>query len=129
MILLRFFTLCSFLGLSISCSSSASYESNPAIALINKEALTKVIAENTTIQLVDVRRPSEYADGFIEPAININYFDSDFATQFGQFDKETPLYLYCKSGGRSNKAAHLLAEEGFTKIYDLEGGYLQWQKQ
>ncbi|VAV83833.1 hypothetical protein MNBD_BACTEROID02-1730, partial [hydrothermal vent metagenome] len=38
-------------------------------------------------------------------------------------------YLYCRSGGRSRKAAKILAEMGFKEIYDLKGGYMAWEKQ
>jgi rhodanese-related sulfurtransferase len=42
-------------------------------------------------------------------------------------DKEIPIYLYCRSGGRSNKAARQLISLGFKEIYDLQGGYLGWK--
>src|SRR5690606_28231346 len=35
--------------------------------------------------------------------------------------------VYCKVGGRSAEAASRLHELGFSKIYDLEGGYMKWQ--
>jgi rhodanese-related sulfurtransferase len=73
--------------------------------------------------LVDVRTPEEYTDGHIGSALNINWFDEDFAKQFDAIDKEETIYVYCKKGGRSSKAAQLLDSLGYKKVIDLEGGY------
>ena len=79
------------------------------------------------IQLVDVRRPEEYAEGYLKNARNINFYDGDFIDQMIEdLDKSEPVYLYCRSGGRSGKAATKLSEEGF-KVYDLQGGILDWK--
>jgi len=80
------------------------------------------------IQLIDVRTPEEYTGGYIEGAININFFDSDFNDQMAKLNKDKELYIYCRSGNRSGKAAKRLKDQGFTKIYDLQGGVLNWNK-
>ena len=38
------------------------------------------------------------------------------------------MYLYCKSGGRSSRAAKNLKEMGFTKVYDMDGGITSWEE-
>ena len=48
--------------------------------------------------------------------------------QMSKFDKNKEIYVYCRSGKRSGKAAAKLKEQGFTKIYDLQGGILNWEK-
>ena len=79
------------------------------------------------VQLVDVRTPKEYADGFIDKAINIDYFDqNNFKKEFEKLDKNKPLYIYCRSGNRSQKSAVILVNLGFKEIYDLKGGYKTW---
>lgn len=40
------------------------------------------------------------------------------------WSRDVPLLLICRSGARSMKAARLLAEQGFTALYNLEGGML-----
>ena len=67
------------------------------------------------IQLIDVRTPEEYTGGYIEGAININFFDSDFNDQMAKLNKDKELYIYCRSGNRSGKAAKRLKDQGFTK--------------
>ena len=80
------------------------------------------------IQLVDVRTPSEFSEGYISYAENINVMASDFEQKIQKLDKEKPVYIYCRSGQRSNKAAQKMKELGFEEIYDLEGGILAWEK-
>lgn len=88
-----------------------------------KEAIT---AEK--VQLVDVRTKLEYKSGHIESAVNIDFFDrANFNENFATFNREQPIYLYCRSGNRSQRTAKKLIEIGFKKIYDLKGGYKAWK--
>ncbi|NCT17390.1 MAG: rhodanese-like domain-containing protein [Flavobacteriaceae bacterium CG_4_8_14_3_um_filter_34_10] len=88
----------------------------------------KTAITSKNVQLVDVRTPQEYAKGHIEGSINIDFFETEvFNKKFETLDKEKPVYIYCHSGGRSNKAAKLLLKMGFTKIFDLKGGYASWK--
>nr|WP_299382619.1 rhodanese-like domain-containing protein [Allomuricauda sp.] len=80
------------------------------------------------VQFIDVRTPKEYLNGHIDDAVNMNVNDPGFKDQILQLDKEQPVYLYCKMGGRSNRAAQLLQEMGFQTIYDYSGGYKDWVK-
>ncbi|MGY5353324.1 rhodanese-like domain-containing protein [Wenyingzhuangia sp. IMCC45467] len=78
-------------------------------------------------QLVDVRTAAEYKQGAINKAKNINVLSADFLEKTKQLDKNKPVYLYCRSGKRSQKALKILQKHGFKEVYDLEGGYLNWQ--
>ena len=78
--------------------------------------------------IVDVRTPQEFAEGHIEGAVNINFFDKTFLEQISKFDKNEPIFLYCKSGGRSNSASKKVADKGFVEVYDLQGGVVNWVK-
>ncbi len=87
----------------------------------------KAAIQNKKVQLVDVRTPREYKAGHIGKAINIDFFqERDFKASFGKLDKGKPVYLYCRSGSRSRKAARKVLDMGFGKVYDLQGGYMQW---
>ena len=102
-------------------SFSSCAQETKSSQLISQEEFAKILINE--VQLLDVRTPEEYQQGFIEGAILINFFDSNFATQVSStFNKNKPLYIYCAAGGRSNKAATKLGLEGFHIIYDLEGG-------
>jgi rhodanese-related sulfurtransferase len=96
------------------------------IKILDSEAYADAI-KTGNVQLVDVRTASEYRSGHIKKAINIDFFNSSKFTQgFEKLDKNKPVYLYCRSGARSQKAARKLAQMGFTEIYDLRGGYMRW---
>ncbi|MUP47438.1 rhodanese-like domain-containing protein [Gramella sp. BOM4] len=76
------------------------------------------------VQLLDVRTPEEFKQGAIENAINLDFFSrSTFLKGLEKLDKSKPVYVYCHSGGRSQKAARIMKEMGFTRIFDLKGGY------
>ena len=81
------------------------------------------------VALIDVRTPKEFDAGNIKNSKNIDFFDPEFITCFSDYNKEEPIYVYCQSGGRSGKASKKLEELGFTKIYDLKGGYSSWKTQ
>ncbi|WP_426061469.1 rhodanese-like domain-containing protein [Hymenobacter sp. B1770] len=76
--------------------------------------------------LVDVRRPDEYALGYIPGSVNIDVTAADFAQRVATLDKTTPTYVYCRSGARSAKAAAQLSAAGFTDVHNLLGGVLDW---
>jgi len=99
----------------------------PPTGLVNKEVFKEIINLNK-VQLVDVRTPEEFLTGHIENAKNINFNDSNFKNAISSsLNKNKPVALYCRSGRRSASALTILKEMGFTTIYDLEGGFLNWQ--
>ncbi len=115
-----------FFILVLICSFSSCAQETKKPQLITPEEFAKILTKK--IQLLDVRTPQEFQQGFIEGAILINFFDSDFVAKVStSFDKNKPLYIYCAVGGRSNKAARKLIAEGFDSIYDLKGGFNKWK--
>ena len=109
-----------------SLFGSKSTMDNGNIVILDKNDYAKAISSNK-IQLVDVRTPSEYNGGHIKKAINIDFFNaSNFKSAFDKLDKNRPVYVYCRSGARSQTAARKLVGMGFTEIYDLRGGYNSW---
>ncbi len=100
--------------------------SNERIAKnVNVEEFKKKI-ETTEGTILDVRTPGEWATGVIENATKINFYDADFKDQASKLDKNKPVYVYCKSGGRSGSAMEVLKEMGFSEIYNLSGGIGAW---
>ncbi len=87
------------------------------------------LRKDAEVQLLDVRTPGEVAKGFIEGAVHIDFFDSDFEFEVAKLDKSKPIIVYCAAGGRSAKSGKKLASLGFSKIYDLTGGFGTWKKE
>ena len=115
-----------FFALILSATVSCQTKSEAIIIRVNKSVFEEdVLGKN--VQLIDVRTSEEYEAGHIDDAVNYNIIDSDtFLAQIENLDKEQPVYLYCKMGGRSNRAAELLKKKGFKKIFDYSGGYNDW---
>lgn len=78
------------------------------------------------VQLIDVRTTHEYQHGHIEGCELHNIRNSDFEANMDKLDKNKAVLVYCKSGGRSSRAANILIEKGFIKVYNLEGGFMAW---
>jgi len=66
--------------------------------------------------ILDVRTPGEFNSGHINGAVNIAL--SKLHDSVPVYPKDTPIITYCSHGLRSKKAAGLLREHGFTKVYD-----------
>jgi rhodanese-related sulfurtransferase len=110
-------------GLMVSLSFGQAQE------VLAPATFKKQIKKKRKIQLIDVRTPEEYAEGHLKNAQNFNFYNENFKTQLAQLNKEKPIYLYCRSGGRSGKTATILREMGFTQVYDLQGGITQWKNE
>jgi rhodanese-related sulfurtransferase len=82
---------------------------------------------NNNVQLFDVRTPEEFDQGHIEGAINIDFKnEKKFNSYFRDLNKNKPVFLYCRSGNRSKKSAKILLDMGYSEIYDLKGGFIEW---
>lgn len=101
-------------------------QTNSNIKVLNFNEFKEQI-DSKKVVLIDVRTPKEYQDGNIKNSVNFDFLDPQFITCFQELDKDEPIYLYCQSGNRSGKASKKLSELGFTKIYDLQGGYAAWK--
>lgn len=109
-------------------ATSCIEETKGDIKLVTPEEM-QTLLESKDVQLVDVRTPQEYEEGFIENSQNIDFNSPTFDEDVTKLDKSKPVILYCKAGGRSAKCAEKLQKAGFVKIYDLDGGITQWQFQ
>ena len=121
---MKFHSIC-FLILSfvvLSCMGQTSKN----IKTIEANAFSEKIKETPAAQILDVRTPEEFASGHIDNAKNVNWLSADFVVNTAKLDKSKPVFVYCKSGGRSQKAAEKLNELGFTAVYQLDGGILKW---
>ncbi|MBL6649303.1 MAG: rhodanese-like domain-containing protein [Flavobacteriaceae bacterium] len=94
--------------------------------ILNKENFKENISRKDAL-LFDVRTTEEFNLGHIKGAINIDFYDKKlFIEFFNKIKKSKPIYIYCRSGNRSKKTSEILKKIGFSKVYDLEGGYKNW---
>ncbi|CAM1339179.1 rhodanese-like domain-containing protein [Tenacibaculum aestuarii] len=112
-----------FLTVVLSCKPQTNEAKD-----ITVENLQVVLENEDKVQLLDVRTPQEWAEGVIKEPIKIDITGDDFEGKvLEKLDKSQPVYIYCRSGGRSKKATELLAKKGY-KAYNVLGGILEWEE-
>lgn len=117
----------------VACSGNSNPEATTEQIVEQKEVIVDVTVEQFKTLLVeeggtilDVRTPDEWAEGTIANAQKIDFYSDNFTTDVEQLDKQSPVFVYCKKGGRSASAAETLKEKGFKKVYNLDGGISAW---
>ncbi len=83
-------------------------------------------ANNPDFIILDVRTPSEYASGYIENAVNIDYYADDFEDTLDQLDKSKTYLVYCRTGSRSASAMNIMKKLDFIEVYNMQGGITAW---
>jgi rhodanese-related sulfurtransferase len=101
------------------CSSSSSTNDLSVSEFSNKVAETGVIT-------LDVRTPGEFNEGHIEGALLVDFQSGNFENEIASLDKSKTYAVYCRSGSRSGQAVKVMSEAGFTNIYNLNGGVIDW---
>jgi len=90
--------------------------------------LKERMANKETLNIVDVREANEY-EAFnigakLIPMSELNERVNEFEAY-----KNEELILHCRSGARSGRAKQYLEGLGYTKVRNLLGGMLEWQKE
>ncbi|MHA6252354.1 rhodanese-like domain-containing protein [Oceanobacillus sp. CAU 1775] len=80
--------------------------------------------DSRTGLILDVREAAEYAFGHIEGAHSIPL--GELESRIVDLDKEQEIYVICRTGSRSDLASKLLANNGFTKVYNVLPGMNEW---
>jgi rhodanese-related sulfurtransferase len=112
--------LLAMLGLTSACGQG-SFEN------VDVKEFSELI-EDSCVVLLDVRTASEFAEGHIEGAINIDQGQSDFMEKAqAALPKDKKIAVYCRSGRRSANAAGKLGAEGYRCV-NLKGGILAWKE-
>jgi molybdopterin/thiamine biosynthesis adenylyltransferase/rhodanese-related sulfurtransferase/molybdopterin converting factor small subunit len=106
-------------------------KSSPPAAMVNGipqmqvEDLKKRLDAGEDIFLLDVREPYEFAiaqmGGYLIPL-------NDLPRRVSEVDPEREIVVHCKMGGRSQKAAEFLAQNGFKNVHNVAGGIDAWSE-
>lgn len=87
-------------------------------ALVNFSALAQ---STDNALLIDTRSPAEYQDGHVQGAVLIPYDAIESGIVKLSPAKDTPIFLYCGSGGRAEIARKSLKHRGYTQVTNLGG--------
>ncbi len=82
--------------------------------------------DNPDFVIIDVRTPQEFAEGYIENAVSIDFYAKTFRDELDSLDKSKTYLVYCRSGRRSANALNIMAELNFREAYNVLGGMIEW---
>lgn len=106
-----------------------------SIKQINPEQANEILTTDGSAVYIDVRTEQEFQNGHVPNAVNIPVVYPDPATRQMQpnpqflklveekYGKEQKLILGCQAGGRSQFAADLLAQAGYSDLSNMQGGF------
>jgi phage shock protein E len=95
---------------------------------ITVDDAAKMLKSDTNIVVLDVRTPTEFQQGHIKGATNINFQDKDFAKKVGALDKSKTYIIHCQAGGRSGEACEQIKTLDFKNMLHMNQGFGAWSK-
>ncbi|MFK7735736.1 MAG: rhodanese-like domain-containing protein [Pirellulaceae bacterium] len=85
-------------------------------------------AETGKVDLIDVRMPTEFREVHAEGAVNVplDTLDPNAVAERLAASSGKPIYVICKSGGRSTMATQKFLDAGVDNVVNVEGGTTAW---
>lgn len=90
-----------------------------AAALITGCSSAEAVEVSTDTIILDVRSPSEYAEGHLDGARLVDFNSGEFRAALPDLDPGAEYIVYCRSGNRSGQAVQMMEDAGFTNVRDL----------
>lgn len=113
---------------AISFGTTGCSAQSDSIDTLAPLAFIKQAKADTTAIILDVRTPEEYKEEHLAGARQLDFLNTSvFDAGIKQLDKSHTYYVYCRSGKRSHNACIKMKKQGL-KVFDMEGGILNWKK-
>nr|WP_302960172.1 rhodanese-like domain-containing protein [uncultured Prevotella sp.] len=113
---------------AISFGTTGCSAQSDSIDTLAPQAFIKQAKADTTAIILDVRTPGEYKEEHLAGAQQLDFLNTSvFDAGIKQLDNTHTYYVYCRSGKRSHNACIKMKKQGF-KVFDMEGGILNWKK-
>lgn len=93
---------------------------------IDAQSLLEMLSKDGSCVLLDVRTETEQQEANLicnHLSIPLHQFDSAHFCESCGIDKNTPVYIICRSGARAHKAAQMLTDYGLPYAYVVDGGW------
>ncbi len=90
---------------------------------IEADELMMDIPHDKNLVVIDVRRPTEYADGHLKDAVNLTLSEMTDPLSMANLEDEQNLYVHCAGGYRSVIASSLLKRQGYHNLRNVAGGW------
>jgi rhodanese-related sulfurtransferase len=125
--------------LLVAITANAQFKAdNVKYTTVFPEELCKTLMANQDYTLLDVRSQGEYDDTSTSVSLNIGHMKNSVHIDIRELPKrwkellaykDKPLFIYCSHSQRSRRASRLLADSGFTKLYNINGGLTDFYNQ
>ena len=101
-----------------------------SIETITPQALWQLFQVHRDLELIDVRTPAEYESVHVEEArlVPLDALDPQAVISQRRAGSPHPLYIICKSGGRSAQACQKFQKAGFNNVVSVDGGTSAWEQ-
>lgn len=107
--------------LLISSVVFAAKEKKSIFRDINVKEFVNIIKDRDVV-IIDLRTVQELESGYVEGAVNIDFYLSDFKAKLDALDKDKKYVIYCRSGNRSGQTMKIMKKLKFKEVYNLLGG-------
>jgi hydroxyacylglutathione hydrolase len=97
-----------------------------AIPQVTVAELKDLIEQQPDLQVLDVRRPTEYSTGHVPIAVNLPLAQLRDQMVHSGFDPARPTAVICAGGYRSSAATSILQPLGFADLVNVTGGTSAW---
>ena len=84
-------------------------------------SIIKNYSGNPDFIILDMRTEAEFRSGYVDGALNMDYFDGTFEDNLNSLDKKKTYLIYCANGNRSSMALEIMGELGFMSVYNADG--------
>ena len=104
-------------------------EESDMIINVEPDELAMDIPFDEKLVVLDVRKPTEFAEGHVKNALNIPLEEMNHPANLSDFEEDQNIYVHCQGGYRSVIASTMLKRQGIHNIRNVTGGYKQISEQ
>lgn len=123
-----------FLGLGLGMAAALMLGGCSEPPYTNVDGLQLKALMDQGVPLYDVRRPEEWRQtGVVAGSRTLTFVDAggrlnpDFLPRFtAEVPKDAPVAVICRTGNRTDALARELAAQGYTRVYNVQGGITRW---
>ncbi|MEI7470640.1 MAG: MBL fold metallo-hydrolase [Chitinophagaceae bacterium] len=90
---------------------------------VEADELAMDIPHDADLQVVDVRKETEFADGHVKAALNMPLLEMTDLVHLAGFEDHQNLYVHCAGGYRSVIACSLMKRQGIHNLRNVVGGW------
>lgn len=102
-------------------------ETTPYTNIVQNDELQNLLNSNTELTVLDVREKEEFEEYHIPSAVSIPL--GELEEKMNKLDADKPVYVVCRTGNRSDMAAHMLSDNGFSNVVNVKPGMSEWNEE